>query len=305
MKWFVRALAAIVCLLLGAELVLRYLPGLGDPPLLVIDPEIEYLAAPSRCYQRFGNSVCYNSASMRAQEPPRAGSGAKRYLVLGDSIVNGTALIDQGQLATSRLQTALGPQVWVGNISESSWGPANLAAYTRRFGWFDADLAVLVLSTHDLTDLPEFRADFGPDAPTTKPYFAIEEAIFRYGRRYVPLLERVSRQATPPRKIYADPETEGRAALAGLLGQMKANSRSAYVVLHPTVGELAAGPTPEKRAEIEEIMRAGLQYVDVAKSKTWSKAFYRDDIHLNADGQAALAEILLCLWKTPGPACAG
>ena len=306
MRRLLQLLLVLICIGIGAELTCRYVVGLGDPPLTRIDPEIEYLFAPSRCYQRLGRTICYNSVSMRAQEPPPPGDATRRILVLGDSVINGGVLTDQAQLATTILHKALGPQVWVGHISAGSWGPANLAAYTRRFGWFNTDLSILVLSSHDLTDLPEFRASYGIDFPTTPPRLAIEEAVLRYGPRVLPVLGALSEQATPPRRAYtaAERNSQGRAALVDFLRLMQANSKSAYVVLYPTAAEFQATARPERSVEIEEIERLGLPYIDLIASKAWSRSYYRDDIHPNAEGQAALARIFQCLWEGNGAACA-
>ncbi|MDX2203069.1 MAG: SGNH/GDSL hydrolase family protein [Hyphomicrobiaceae bacterium] len=301
-----RVALAVVCIAVAAELICRFGVGLGDPPLFRIDSDIEYLAAPSRCHQRFGNSVCFNSLSMRAEEPPPRAAGAARILVLGDSIIHGGVLTDQAELATSLLQKGLGREAWVGNASAPSWGPANLLAYTRRFGWLQADLAILVLSSHDLTDLPEFRQDYGADYPIRPPHLALEEAVTRYGPRVFPPLAALSPQATPPRRTYTEDQRtrEGVAALADLLRQMKAGAGAAYVVLYPTVTELDGGPAPERALEIAEIRKLGLPYIDLIGAKTWRRSYYRDDIHPNAEGQAALAAILRCLWDGRGAACA-
>ena len=60
-----RALAVIVLgllvLLVAAELFLRIHYGLGDPPLSIADPQIEYLFAPSQEVRRLGNRIHYNA----------------------------------------------------------------------------------------------------------------------------------------------------------------------------------------------------------------------------------------------------
>jgi hypothetical protein len=65
-----RVLAAVLLFLLllaGAEALARFYLGLGDPPLTIRDPDIEYLFAPSRCYVRFGNHVCYGPFNSEVQ----------------------------------------------------------------------------------------------------------------------------------------------------------------------------------------------------------------------------------------------
>ena len=161
-------LVGALLLALVGELGARWILGLGDPPLTVRDPEIEYLFAPNQDVRRFGNRVVYNNVSMRsadrwsmAKERPEE----LRVLVLGDSVINGGALTDHARLATTIAQETLdrpARPVRVGNVSAGSWGPENLLAYVERFGLFDADLAVVVLSTHDLRDVRTFPDDLGP-----------------------------------------------------------------------------------------------------------------------------------------------
>jgi hypothetical protein len=79
-----------VSMLMVTELTLRFVVGLGNPPLFNRHPEIEYLLRPGS-YCQFGNRIFVNSMGMRSPEdatlPIRVGE--LRVLVLGDSIVNG------------------------------------------------------------------------------------------------------------------------------------------------------------------------------------------------------------------------
>ena len=50
----VTSLFALVGLL---EVYARVVLGLGDPPLWMADPEIEYLPQPAKRYRRFGNRI--------------------------------------------------------------------------------------------------------------------------------------------------------------------------------------------------------------------------------------------------------
>ena len=120
---------------LGGEIVARLL-GLGDPPLVVRHPTIDYLFAPSRCYKRFGNDICYNKWSMRSIPADRF-----PLLMLGDSVLNGGSLTDQSELASELIRSKRG--ITVGNVSAGSWGPSNLLAYTNEFGWFGARLIIM------------------------------------------------------------------------------------------------------------------------------------------------------------------
>lgn len=300
-RWLFAVGLVAVVVAAGGELVARYHLGLGDPPLTVLDPEIEYLFAPGS-HSRFGNRVEYNSVHMRAEEPPAAdASEGLRVLVLGDSVVNGGALTDQAELATSILQRHIGPNGgWVGNVSAGSWGPANILAYVRRFGWFDADLAVLVLSTHDLTDLPAFRAELGPDFPTERPALALAEALTRYVPRYVPALGPwLGPTRSEPQMHYDDVTAVGTEVLRTLLADARDHVPHLVVVLHPTRGEATGRAAPDtmlQRALLSDIIeQEGILVVPFDERMHPVEALYRDDIHINDAGQLVYGEFLVCL----------
>ena len=287
----------------------RFALGLGDPPLTVRDPEIDYLFAPGTG-QRFGHTIRYNRYHMRADEPPSPDVDGPRVLVMGDSVVNGGALTDHGELATTLLQERLREtqsDAWVGHVSAGSWGPANLLAYVERFGWFDADVAILVLSTHDLEDLPAFRDRLGADFPTEPPALALEELVRRYLPRYVPALnEWLGAQPSPPTVRYDDPRDAGARALRALLDAAQARVATVVAVLHPTRAELAgaAGVAEEerRRALAAVLADAGVATLDPVEHWAARDDLHRDFIHVNAAGQRAYATLFACIAEAAGRA---
>lgn len=130
--WAGVAVLTLVVLLVAAEIFCRAYLGLGDPPLSVSDPELEYMFVGPRTYHRFGNVIAYNSFHQRSPElaARRTDTSELRVMVLGDSVVNGGAQTDQTELATSRiaarLSTELARPTAVMNVSAGSWGPENL-----------------------------------------------------------------------------------------------------------------------------------------------------------------------------------
>lgn len=149
-------LAALGCAaLVLAEVGLR-LKGFGDPPLHQLDPKIEYYAKQGS-YRRHGNFVQVNAFGMRGNEV-RPRQNQLRVLLVGDSIVFGTYRVGQDELISTALEPELarlsGRDVEVLNLACSSWGPENQLAYLERFGTFDADAVVWVLSSHDAYDVP-------------------------------------------------------------------------------------------------------------------------------------------------------
>jgi len=297
-RWLAAISLGVLGLLLAAECYCRFHLGLGDPPLSITDAQIEYLFAPSQHLRRFGNHVDYNAWSMRSDDFPvqKGQSNELRVMVFGDSVVNGGALTDQHDLATSILQrqlgVALGRPVVVGNISAGSWGPPNMLAYARRFGLFQADAVVIVVSSHDYADAPTFQPIVGvnPDFPSHRPWCATWEAITRYLPRYVPMLAGKTPPVRPPTQKDID---ESLGALGDLIRLAQQNGAKVVLAQHLTLAELPPGRLEEGHDAIAKTARdAGVEPFDLEGTGA-SAALYRDHIHTNQAGQAFIAARLL------------
>ncbi|MGB0258949.1 MAG: GDSL-type esterase/lipase family protein [Coraliomargarita sp.] len=285
--------------LIVAEIVLRVVVGLGTPPLFQVDETIEYLYQPSQNVKRFGNQFYVNRYSMRADEFSEVKEGAElRVLCLGDSILDGGALLDQSELATVKLQEMLSADcavpVVVGNASAKSWGPGNWLAYLQRNGAFDADIVVIVISSHDLKDEPTF-APLNPNThPTERPLSAFSEAFSRYLPRYLPFL---ASNAPKDHGVELSDEELCAAAYASLSSIIEwVDQQGAQVVVlsHVTRSELRAGEKKSGGLLIEGFMREqGVLLMDTLpfyeKALMAERELYLDSIHLNAEGHAALA----------------
>src|SRR5688572_26696934 len=96
-KWIVAAVVLGFVGGLTSELFLRARYGLGDPPIIISDPAIEYRYAPNGHYIRRGNRIDINSYSMRSDDltSTKASAEERRVLVMGDSVINGGAPTDQ------------------------------------------------------------------------------------------------------------------------------------------------------------------------------------------------------------------
>lgn len=179
--------ATLFGLVVSGEVAARLVLGLGDPPLFVDDAQLEYRHKPGH-YRRFGNEIFFNDNSMRSGPVTarKRNPAEYRVLVLGDSVVNGGAVLDDQQLSTTllgrQLTRELARPVYVGNVSAGSWGPTNQAAYLEKYGWFDADLLVLVESAHDVRDASTFDhvVGVGLSYPSKKPWSALAEGYQRY-----------------------------------------------------------------------------------------------------------------------------
>lgn len=289
--------AVLLTIIVALEMFARFGLGLGDPPLMMRHPDIEYIAQPSREYMRFGNRIKYNQWSMRSEEFAKTKAvGEFRVLVMGDSVVNAGALVDQSQIATERLGVllaeALGQRVTVGNISAGSWGPPNLYGYAKQFGLFDADVIVVVLSSHDYADAMRFEP-LGADAPERRPALALLEGLQRY------LLDWRT-EDTPPDPV-TDEELKANIAdcTEALRNLLELAQRSGAMVLmaqHLTAQELEDGPEVGHEVIASVAGDAGVPIVQLgpafAAAIAAGEAPFRDDIHPSAVGQRVMAETL-------------
>ncbi len=293
-------LALGVAGVIGLELVARFVLRLGDPPLYVADPEVEYLMKPSSRYNRFYAISTYNKWSMRGTpdiEKAKADPREFRLLMLGDSIVNGGPQTDDSQLATTilapRLASRLGRAAVVANISAGSWGPPNLLAYAKKFGLFGADVVVIVLNFEDATDAPVF-GPLGADHPTRTPVFALEEALFRY----LPALVGWRLSSVTPPKTNAEAIAKDEAACTGALRELVLLARGqgckVVGVLHATVAEAQGSPMPGTLRLKSVFRELGVPVRDTApvfrEALAGGRRVYRDEIHLMPEGQVILAD---------------
>ena len=189
------SLLILVSGVLAGEAVARFVFGLGDPPLFQCDPDpnLLYIEQPSKSYYRMHHRFSVNAYSMRSADFPakRVSPSEIRVMVIGDSVVNGNSPVGDEQLATTLLQANLAAQsgrpVIVGNCACGGWGPGNELAYVQRYGLFDADVVVIVMSSHDYADLSTAcPVDADPNFPSHPPLCAFQEALTRYLPRYLP-----------------------------------------------------------------------------------------------------------------------
>ena len=200
--------AALASLVIGAEIVLRIL-GFGTPVLYLNDLDVGYYPAPNQQVHRYGGDIRTNEWSMRApafsKEKPE---GAFRVLMLGDSTLWGGSDIDQTELYARLLESQLDTRfaadapIEVLNMGVNGWGPLHELGYVKKFGTFDADLAVICMPYGDvyrtlLTPL-SMQPYFSASAP---PRLGLEEIAGHLMWRYrwcginAPAQEDLDRQA--------------------------------------------------------------------------------------------------------------
>ena len=298
------ALLLLVLALISAELLCRFVMGLGDPPLYQADPETEYLLQPSKTYYRFHNRFSVNRYSMRADDFPlqKSSGNELRVMVIGDSVVYGGVRIDQSQISTEILKRNLERQfrvpVVVANASAKGWGPPDELAYLKRFGSFDADVLVLELSSHDYEDTPSFTPTVGvsPAYPDKKPRLALADLFDTYLRSQLGLSDS---DPVLINRTYTDLDiTRCRNAERDIFRLARAHHAKVALVQHLSLPELTgiyqAGYAANQRVAKEE----NVPYVDDADElrselKSGHSPFYPGDfLHPNRLGQEALSHAL-------------
>ncbi len=289
---------ALIALFVLAEVFARVALGLGNPPLWLEDPEIEYLPRPSRSYVRFGKRISYNAYSMRSREFPRVKSDPAelRVLVVGDSIVHGGAQTDQQALATAllekRLAEALGRPVVVGNISAGSWGPPNCLDYLKRFGLLEADVLVIVLNSADYSDAPTFDP-LDDRRPQRRPLLAVQEIYGTYLPRYIR-----GRRKAPADELPVSPAAVEKclSAVRELVRMATTSGASVLLAQHLKQSEIETEPEVGYH-EIARVARElGIDPIELgpgfARSLQEGSSPYRDGNHPNERGQQIIAELL-------------
>jgi hypothetical protein len=312
MKRSTRGIVWVAVILLGVlasgELFSRFCLGLGDPPLVRADPEMAYVFVGPRTYHRFGNTIVYNRFGMRSRDfdARRKNPDEIRILFCGNSVINGGALTDQADVATTRIERRLETEFHrpavVMNVSAGGWGPPNYLAYVQRYGLFEANVLVIVVISGDAANTPSFApmAGVNPDFPDRTPTFALSEAIWRYLPRYLSAWT----GGVPQRADGApsgDEPSQGQidhsmAAFESLVKLAQERNIPVIVAQHPENRELGVAETEGHRL-LRNACEA-LSVVRVDMSEGFEKAIkegknpYRDNIHPNTYGQQVISEIL-------------
>ena len=291
------AAVALTGLALG-EVSLRQIWGLGSPPLLQGDRQTVYRYVPNQKLTRDGNSIRINQWSMRGDDLPTIKpSGERRVLVFGDSIVNGGSLTDQAELATEILQESINKeltaQIRVGNISAGSWAVPNSLGYLRRYGSFDADVIVIVVSTHDAGYLMPKKSD---DWKQHGPWSAWEELGLKLNLLSADVVGLGIPDAPPTvdakSMAVVSPSVE---ALGEFIELARQKGAVPVVATYLERDEDIDHPLPGQLAFVEMATKHGAKIVDLGRAFRDHKnpSPYRDHIHPNAVGQHLMADALL------------
>lgn len=285
---------SVLVLLMASEVYLRQVWGFCDSVLMQSDPDFEYIAQPDQNRYRFKKHIVYNVYSQRSNP---VDSSAFIVLGLGDSVLNGGALTDQDSCATSRLchdlSAFMGKKVQVLNISAGSWGPDNCEAYLKRYGMFKAKVAFLVCSSHDAHDNISHQpvVDMQVSFPGRQYLFAWTELFDRYliPRYWMPYVGHHG-----PDKDMSEISKDGKVFNTGfeaLVSRFRNAGIPFFIWLHPEKTEVERKDYNSEGKEILAFCKQdtvpvikGLEYMSLDD--------YRDNIHLNEQGQQTLARHL-------------
>lgn len=298
----IKFLAFLLLAIVGAEFYARYALGLGDPPVSIADPEVDYLFAPNQTCSRFGNRIVYNNASMRCDFDVKADVGKKIFIV-GDSVINGGALTDHKNLATTYLQERIDPtrkSIQVCNVSAGSWGPGNYAAYFIKFRSIVScnDIFIVEVNSHDLwEDDPRDTAgaNVGVDIafPSKRPICALWDGFDRYLMpriRAILGLSAVNTKVDVP-KWGKDVDLEiVKYNLRCLDAVYALSGNSKYMLIYKSRAEVLSG----KISLGESVFRqyAATRGIGVIEANLNPETDYRDLIHPNESGQLKIAKAI-------------
>ena len=286
-----------------SEFILRKYIGLGTPPLYESYEGMEYKLKANQNLKRFGNRIIINNASMRNSFDINENNkeGKKRILIFGDSVLWGGSQTDQEKIATSILRNKTDNIYEIYNISAASWGPGNWIEYIKENGFFNAKKVILLISSHDLVDIPyQEKAMPNITRPTTNPSFSIIEMMNRYilPKAKNLLINNVI-NLNDKNKINIDYDKEkGSKILNELINLIQKNGIELTVIQFWNKKEFENNQPNNYHFEIKEILSKKnvktLQSLSYFKdcSKNSSELFVDNDHPFTLKGQECLANAL-------------
>jgi hypothetical protein len=293
-------LIAVVVFTVGIELILRKVWGFGDMVLFQSDDKFEYIAQPGQDRVRFGNRSLYNEYSMRS-EPLRKGDQCI-ILGFGDSVINGGVLTDHDSLATTLVEEQLGNGFRFLNISAGSWGPDNCAGYLQKFGDFNARMIVLLVSSHDAHDNMTFEKTVGylESHPDRQYPLALIELFSKY---LIPRLAKLKPDLTSDPLMINKHGIGFNSGFDYFTRYTKEHNIPFLVCLHLEKQEIAKNKVNSQGEEILNYCRENNIKVITGLEIGENDAHYRDEIHLNEQGQKLWASALLSEIKNTVVPC--
>jgi hypothetical protein len=276
------------------EAILR-LFGFGHLPIYHESVKYEYALEPDQAFTRFGNYFYINAAGMRSDELQQ---NEWRILKFGDSVLNGGIATDQSDLASNILQSGLKNEkknLRVLNVSAGSWGPDNAFAWLKAHGHFDAEILVLLFSSHDWQDQMTFRDVVGrvPFYPEEQPFLAISDALhWSYSR----LFDTVE-WAELPTIRKAPPTGDHNLGWVRFLAFAERQNIPLVVYHHANVKEIEKDEWNDNGRLLQDFLKKNRITYTSGFEAGFEKDDYRDEIHPTDEGQAKIAAALQPILK--------
>jgi hypothetical protein len=299
---FLPVLALGVLLLVGAEIGLR-LYGFGTPVLYVQDTDVGYYPKPNQRVRHPGRVIAVNNHSMRSPDIAAKAPGHIRILMLGDSTLAGTWVSNHelySSLLEKKLNAAAGAPVFeVLNMGVNAWGPFHERAFVKKFGAFEADVAIICGPIFNVYR-PGYGLDRLPLSPAAHPpRFAIEQILYEMCWRF-----REKSLGPPPWAVAGEPAEEqarlGIAAYVDMARLLQQQGAEVLVEMLPAREEALEGRhDPVKERLLAELTRqlgaigvsmncAGHIFKDVPSPAK----IYHDTVHFDRPGHRLYAEYL-------------
>ena len=205
-------------------------------------------------------------------------------------MIYGNHLLDQSETIAAQMQAHLQAQTCHADVlalAVSSWGPVNQAGALAQSGTFGATSAVLVVSGHDLYDVPGPEATLVPYR-LTSPYGAIHDALVAVYERHL--------RAPPPAdtRPLSERAAASYAALESIAARFAAQNIPFHLLYHPSTQERAGQAHPGRDGFASWAAAHGIPLQDLGAltEPELAQTGYRDAIHPNATGAAALARAI-------------
>lgn len=299
LKCKLTGIAASFALLLGAAEIGSRQFGFGNP-LLYRPASSGYEIAPKQHIVRLGRTTTINALGTRGSElKVRPDRETWRVLVLGDSVANGGALLDDEQTfpaVTSARLTQAGCRNEVVNASAGGWSLFDEAAWIHQHGLYGANLVVWTINFMDLDQPPSTSAilDNNPGFPSHRPVSGVGEIVFRY---ILPRIGLAPSAADNGSVMAGDFDSRQFAAVQKLVRQVDmdlARRGTRLIVLYHD----GRAPMPPAREMAERQFLLDLAALDIPVIKTGLSAlpdrngYYIDGIHPNAMGDQIIGQTL-------------
>ena len=290
--------AAAMVLLVVAEVGLR-LYGLGTPLLYVEDAEVGYYPKPQQRARHPGRIITINNFGMRSPDiTPHKAPGHFRILLLGDSTLGGTHVSNEelySSLLQSNLNATAGAQVFeVLNMGVNGWGPFHEFGYVKRFGTFDADLAVICGPVWNC-QRPLYGLERTPYYPAARPpRLALERVLYDLCWWYR------AKCLGPPVWLGEEQRRLGIEAYAQLAQHLQQHGAEVFMEMLPsssaTLGLTDDAPARQMAAQIAERLRLLDVPVECAgpifKGVKPAQKVYCDGVHFDRLGHRLYADYL-------------